>query len=402
MTQVSDPAAQASDRNSFLTDPAALSLLLAAVLVITANNTISPALPGLAARFADTPNADFLVRLLVPAPSFAVVLFAPFTGWLGDRIGRAPMFLGGVALFAITGGAGALLPSLEATLAARLLMGIGVATIMTAQSALIGDCFDGARRSAFMGLQTSVRNFGGLVFILLSGWLASLSPRLPFAIYGAAFLVLPLIWVAFGRTSDRNSAASGTAALPETAPGTPWLIPVLAASALQLGVTILFFFLPTQTPFYAQHLGLSPAMATSWTLGAAMLCGGFLALSFAPLTARLGRARVLALAFALMAVGFASFRFATGLPMLMLAGACLASGYGLVMPSLIALVLGTAPVARRGLATGMLTTGLYLGQVASPFVSQPAIVGWGWTGAYQAGALVFAGLTAAALLWPRR
>src|SRR3712207_6756787 len=135
-----------------------------------------------------------LVRLLVPAPSLSVALFAPFAGLIADRYGRRRMLLAGVILFVIAGCAGLLLPDLPTIFASRLVLGVAVALIMTAQTALIGDYFTGDDRSALSGLQISARNFGGLVFISLAGWIAAISPRLPFAIYGVAVVFLPLMW----------------------------------------------------------------------------------------------------------------------------------------------------------------------------------------------------------------
>ena len=57
-------------------DPRALALLLAASLTVMAAATISPALPGLQKQFPDTAENAYLIRLLVPAPSLAVVLTA--------------------------------------------------------------------------------------------------------------------------------------------------------------------------------------------------------------------------------------------------------------------------------------------------------------------------------------
>src|SRR3712207_3683432 len=132
-----------------------------------------------------------LVRLLVPAPSISVAVFAPFAGLVADRYGRRRMLLAGVILFVIAGCAGSFLPDLPTIFASRLVLGLAVALIMTAQTALIGDYFTGDERSALSGLQISARNFGGLVFISLAGWFAAISPRLPFAIYGVAAVFLP-------------------------------------------------------------------------------------------------------------------------------------------------------------------------------------------------------------------
>lgn len=87
-------------------DPRALALLLAASLTVMAAATISPALPGLQKQFPDTAENAYLIRLLVPAPSLAVVLTAALCGIAADRIGRRPLLLVGVALFAMSGSAG--------------------------------------------------------------------------------------------------------------------------------------------------------------------------------------------------------------------------------------------------------------------------------------------------------
>jgi MFS family permease len=68
-------------------DARAIALLMAASLTTMANATISPAPPGLERLFADDPNTGMLVRLLVPAPSLSVAIFAPFAGLVADRYG---------------------------------------------------------------------------------------------------------------------------------------------------------------------------------------------------------------------------------------------------------------------------------------------------------------------------
>lgn len=101
------------------------------------------------------------MRLLVPAPSISVAIFAPFAGLIADRHGRRLMLLAGVMLFVIAGCAGLFLPDLPTIFACRLIVGSAVALIMTAQTALIGDYFTGEDRSALSGFQISARNFGG-------------------------------------------------------------------------------------------------------------------------------------------------------------------------------------------------------------------------------------------------
>ena len=127
-------------------DNRAVALLMAAMLTTMANATISPALPGLERLFAQDPDAAMLTRMLVTAPSLSVAIFAPLAGLAMDRTGRRRPLLIGIILFVTAGCAGLVLPSLSTILASRLLLGIAVALIMTAQTALVADYFSGADR----------------------------------------------------------------------------------------------------------------------------------------------------------------------------------------------------------------------------------------------------------------
>ncbi|MFC6658474.1 MFS transporter [Roseibium salinum] len=183
-----------------LRDRRAVALLLAASLTILSNATISPALPGIEARFSGTPDAALLTRLLVTAPALMVALCAPIAGMAADRFGRRRLLLAGVLLFSLAGSAGMVLPDLHLILASRLVLGIAVAFVMTSQAALVGDLFQGAARGRFMGYQMAATNFGGFVFVAFAGWLAGFDVFLVFALYAVGLLYLPFLWRAFLRS----------------------------------------------------------------------------------------------------------------------------------------------------------------------------------------------------------
>ncbi len=175
-------------------DPRAVALMLVASLTVMTAATISPALPGLETQFAGDETYSFLIRLLVAARSLAVVLFAPWCGVIADRASRRSMLLAGLILFIISGSAGLFLPTLPLIMASRLCLGIALAMIMTAQSALLGDYFSGKTLHIVTSAQVSARNLGGFVFIMIAGLLATMGPRFPFAVYALPILVMPFFW----------------------------------------------------------------------------------------------------------------------------------------------------------------------------------------------------------------
>ncbi|MEE4012211.1 MFS transporter [Roseibium sp. FZY0029] len=377
-----------SSERPLLLETVAIALLMTATLKIMANATISPALPALEASFPDEPTAAYLTRFLVAAPSLSVVLVAPFAGLSADRFGRGPLLLAGVLLFAFAGSAGAYLPDLQSILASRLLLGVAVALTMTAQVALVGDLFSGQRRSAFMGWQTAAINFSGFLFIGFAGWLAGLSPRLPFLVYILPVLLVPLLLPILKRerNSRRDSIAEKTK-IRAFIPQKGWLIPALAVGFLTM-VTVMFFFLmPSQLPFYLDENGIESASGTAMGLGALTLTGGVVAIAYRRISSIVGLSAAFGIGFALMGLGFAVLSLDAIWPLILGGSALVGAGYSLVQPSFLLLALQVAPEERRGSVSGIVTTAMFLGQVVSPLLLTMPIQYFGFAAVYRGTAL---------------
>ncbi|WP_027834898.1 MFS transporter [Maritalea myrionectae] len=367
---------------SVLRDPRGIALLLAATLTTMANATISPALAGLELRFADHPQVELLTRLLVPAPSISVVLFAPFIGILADRVGRRMLLLSGVILFVLSGLAGVILQDLNSIFASRLVMGVAVALIMTAQTALIGDYFEGDQRQQLMGLQISARNFGGFVAIFLAGLLAAIAPEFAFLLYGLAALFLPLMWRVIVDPPRLSAAQRATGANARPAPQLGWPLVLLGMILLQMLTSLIFFVMPTQLPFFLKSMGLDPALATGNVLGALTISGGIAALLYARLHKRIGAAGTLGLGYGIMAAGFLVLMVAANFWLALIGAILVGWGFASVMPNFVAIALKVTPAQHRGRAGGLLTMSVFLGQIISPFVSMALITRYGFNGLY--------------------
>lgn len=378
-------------------DRRAIALLMAASLTTMANATIAPALPGLERLFAGDPNAALLTRLLVPAPSLSVAIVAPLVGIAADRIGRRRLLLFGVVLFVLSGCAGLVLPDLPTIFASRLVLGIAVALIMTAQTALVGDYFSGDDRNALTGLQISARNLGGLVFILTAGWVATLSPRLPFAIYGLAAAFLPLMWLVIV-DPPRLSPAGGARPAGDRGDDRPWRLPLALLVLLQGATNMIFFIMPTQLSFFLDAQGYDSAIMTGSALGVLMLAGGGCALLYPRIQRAVGYAGIFALGYGAMALGFLILLLASATVALFAAVAAIGAGYALVSPSFVALALNLAPTQKRGLAGGILTASIFIGQFCSPLVSTPLIGAAGYASLFASTAALLALMTVTAAL----
>ncbi|NDU99936.1 MFS transporter [Pseudoroseicyclus tamaricis] len=380
---------------SLLRDRRAVALLMAATLTILSNQIISPSLPGIGEHFAASPNAELLSRLLVTAPSLLVAVFAPFAGMMADRFGRKRQLLIGIALFAIAGSGGLWLPTLPLILASRLVLGLGVALIMTAQTALIGDYFHGEQRGRFMGVQIAATNFSGFIFLLIAGVLAGMSPFAPFVIYLIGLAYLPFLWLSL---TEPPRGEAQERAHPEEAGERGWVL-LLCVVILLAGLNfVAFYMLPTQMPFYLTTLGHDEPAAAAKLVAGVTLFGGLSSLAYGRVRARLGRALTPTLGFALFAAGFAIFGIAPSYGVVLAGGVLLGLAAGLVWPTFLSIALDVVPAHRRGLASGAVTTSVFLGQFVSPLVSQPLIDTFGFAGTFEAMAVLLAAMAVLVLL----
>ncbi|MBB3674388.1 MFS transporter [Modestobacter versicolor] len=121
-------------------------------------------------------------------------------GAVGDRWGRRPVLLAGLAVFGLASVAAGLAPTTEVMLAARFLSGVGAAMIMPVTLAVITSSFPDEERSTAIGAWTAVAGGGGILGMYLSAvlvdvaswrWLFVLPVALVLAAAGLAVRSVP-------------------------------------------------------------------------------------------------------------------------------------------------------------------------------------------------------------------
>ena len=384
-----------------LKDPRAWGLMMAAMLTIMSNATITPSLPGLEARFADDPRAATLTRLLITAPSLLVAIVAPFAGSLTDRLGRRKPLLVGMVIYTVAGTAGLYLDSIEAILVSRLVLGLGVASIMTSQAALVGDYFEGPARGRLMGYQIAATNLGGLVFVSVAGVLAAQDARLPFAIYGLAGLLLPILSAILPEPAH---AADGRPVsgphLTGAEPGWQGVVAVMAGAAML--TFVIFYAIPTQLPYQLNAMGLTDPTSAGAAMGAMMLAAAIASIVSGLVRPRLGRIGTPVTGYLLLATGFAGLTAEHSLPAEMISTGLIGAGLGFCMPTFITTALNVTPARHRGLISGLMTAAIFLGQFLSPLASQPLVAHLGYSGTFRVGAIAFVALAVLLTITLRR
>src|SRR4051794_30187912 len=104
-----------------------IAVCIALMAVIASVSGLNVAQPDLAVEF-DASQSTILWIINIYTLSLAALLLP--LGAIGDRWGRKPMLITGLAVFGVASAAAGLAPTAEVMLAARLASGVGAAMIM--------------------------------------------------------------------------------------------------------------------------------------------------------------------------------------------------------------------------------------------------------------------------------
>ncbi len=339
-------------------------VLLLSSLTVMANATISPSLPGLSRTFGDTPNIETLAGLVVSLPSLAIVLTAAAFGWAADRFDRNRLLTLALLAYAIGGASGLFAQNMPQILAGRLVLGIGVAGTLTIATQIAADRWQGPARARFMGRQGAATSMMAIVSLLVGGALAELTWRGPFALYSLAF---PLaVWLWFVMPKSRPARAEGQ---KSTAPETfPWKIMAVTGGII-FSVMTFIFLVATRLPFLLDEIGESSPSVIAVTMAMMTVASFPAGLLYGRIRARFDPPQIAVAALLLMAVGYFIVSAASSAPMVGLGVMVTGIGLGAIIPNQTVWLMAHVPDNARGQASGLMTTFLFGGQFASPFVS---------------------------------
>ncbi|MBD2742107.1 MFS transporter [Coleofasciculus sp. FACHB-1120] len=384
-----------------------ITLLVTSTLTVMSGATIAPSLPAMRAYFSGVENVEYWVKLVLTVPALFIVIGAPISGLIVDRLGRKSLLVASTILYGFAGSSGFLLNSIGHILMGRAFLGLAVAGVMTSATTLIADYYIGQARASFMGLQAAFMAFGGVLFLSGGGFLADLNWRLPFLIYLSAFIILPFIVVLLYEprrtnveidTVQESGGFASDSVLPITRPPFPIKLLTLIYGVALL-MQVIFYLIPVQLPFYLQTLTKASATQSGLAIAFATLFSAFASMLYGRIKARLHFVSILALAFALIGIGYSIIGLGKSYEQVLIGLAVAGLGLGFLMPNLTVWLSAESPEALRGRLLGGLTTFLFLGQFLSPIVSQPVSqqVGLGSTYRLAGGlllllALIFQGM----------
>lgn len=348
-----------------------LVLLLLSTLTVMVGATLAPALPKLQAAFITTENVELLVRLTLTMPSLFIVIFAPVMGYIVDKWGRTKLLFITTLAYGIAGGSGFFLNSLETIILSRALLGVAVAGIMTAATTLIADYYQGEQRSKILGYQAGFMAFGGLIFIVLGGFLAGIGWQFTFLIYLAALPLVPAIWK-YLHEPERSTTVK-TTQQTQTSPTSSQNFPYLAigiAYILTLLLQIFFFFTITELPFFLTTTLALDAGLIGLVLASTTLTAGSFSLLYKQIKQRFSIITIFIASYLFFALGFFIIYLSPTLIGIILSLLISGIGLGLFVPNITVWITTSTPESSRGRVLSGFTSFLFMGQFLSPLVSR--------------------------------
>lgn len=386
-------------------------ILAATAVALLATPLASPAMPEIARIFAENaqnepfarailaaisilpgdPNVMFLVKfILLSIPALFIILGAPLVGWLSDNIGRKSLLNVSLLIFGIGGTSGYFADSFFFMFVGRAILGLSIAGIKTATVAMVGDYYEGPERNKIIGWQGSAMKFGGVIFMLLGGFLANYNWQVPFLGYLLAFVLMPSGMIAL--TESLPLAKVAHQEQDEASPAIPfWPATYVFVSAFL--ASGLFFITPVQLPFYLRD----EFSATPFQMGAAIALGNTIgalsSLAYHQFKIRMNFIAIYAAIFLSMGLGYFAVAAAESYAMALTGMVIAGIGFGLYVPNHSSWILSIVSAKRRGFGVGIVTTAMFAGQFAAPILVQPLIDPTNPTAVWSSVANVLVGLT---------
>lgn len=335
-----------------------VTLVFAQVLPVMAIVALFPAIPKLFAHFGGLPHAGLLVPMIVTIPSLCAALFAPAAGWIADRFGRRPAFIGGIALYIFAGLTPLVVDDLILIVASRAVLGLADAFAITISSALIGDYF-GDQRYRWVAWTGAATSIAGTALIAAGGILADVSWRGPFAIYALAvpLLLMAIAFIDEPVSDDRGPRAGKPA-------GFPWAAAFLIGS-VTLIASIIYYVEPLNIATILAERGAGSSTNVGLVQAAtslAYIAGAFL---YRRLHVR-SIGALLGIAGALIGTGMIIIGLTTGYWGAVAGATVQQLGGGMVIPALLAWGQARLPFDQRGRGMGIWATSFFAGAFLCP------------------------------------
>jgi len=334
--------------------PTIISIAMATVM---AGAAISPALGLIAANFSDTNPT--LIKLVLTAPSLLIIPFSFISSFLTKKISKRSIVLMGVAIYVIAGVGAQFTNTIGMLLAFRFVLGAGVGLVMPLSFTLISDYFTGKEQTKMMGYNTAFSNFGGIVTMLLAGYLATFNWRVPFNVYWIGLIIFLLVF--FFLPKDKPIESNSTT----TKSKIPMSIFGLALGACF--VMLVYYAIATNMALYLEQSNLGGSQTAGLVISFTTVGGMVTSMVLVRLEMALKK-YLIPVSLLVMGLAFASLSITYSVPLVLLSVSLVGFGQGVIFPLINVKALNQVDPYRTDTVIAIVSSSIYIGQFLSPVV----------------------------------
>src|SRR5579859_5628734 len=219
-------------------------LLSGGALAGMAQMAIVPALPELAAHYADGGDGTFIAQQVMTVAGPAIAVGGPLLGWLAGFTGKRNMLLISSLLYAVAGLAGAFAPDFWTLILSRILLGLVCGGVAAAGMGLLADYYSGPRRDRLIGWVSVIGGGGTLISLFAAGKLVeSFGWSAPFGLYLVGFLMFLVAVAAVPRTPVSGAVAHGGGGGGSVLPAAGYLVMLVILSIVMNMIAVQGVFL---------------------------------------------------------------------------------------------------------------------------------------------------------------
>src|SRR5699024_1742013 len=242
------------------------TILIIGMATVMAGAAISPALGLIEDAFPEA--SETTIKLILTIPSMMIVPFSFVSSYLTKIIQKRTIILIGLIIYLIGGVGPQFFTSIEMIILLRLILGVGVGLVMPMSTALINDHYTGAERTKMMGYESAFNNLGGILTMVVAGWLGTFGWRVPFNVYllGIFIFILTYFFIPGNTLEADDETGTKSKKLP---------LKVYGYSFAMGAVMLIYYTIATNIALYLKqnHIGGSDIAGI---VGACTTIGGMI------------------------------------------------------------------------------------------------------------------------------
>lgn len=338
------------------------TILLIPFVWIYELSVVAPILGKIAEAF---PNAStFELQLVVVMPFFTSIPFSIISGKLAKKYDKKNLIILGLLIYGLAGITPFFCHTLPQILVFRLITGIGVGMVLPLPNSIIAELFTGTQREKMLGATTSVANIANVLDSIAVGFILTLGWKYPFLCFIVCLIImfvaiagLPNCPPVFQSVDDSNLQTSGKG-VPKIVYG---LLLFMAANWM------FFSFNINNTALFmtTEHIGVP------WMIGIAIsLPGGISIISGIVFSNFYHKTKhfLVPIAITIFALGYLVMFFTHSFATQCIANCLIGFGSGLLPPYILNLTSQKVELSKRDSAYGIVTAGIHIGFLSSPFI----------------------------------